>query len=151
VNEISDYLPHQPPMRLLDRVIRDSAEQTITEAQVTEEHVFFDPQLSGVPSWAGLEYLAQTAAVWLGADCQRHNRPIEPAFLVSSRYHSAEQPVFALAETLRISVSPDLMDGPLVAFSGTIHNGRGELLVEASFAAFQPEDPAAYLQASEPN
>ncbi|MDQ2076963.1 hypothetical protein [Marinimicrobium sp. ABcell2] len=151
MTDISEYLPHQPPMRMVERIISDSPEQTVTEAHVAEDHVFFDPALGGVPSWAGLEYLAQTAAVWLGADCRRHNRPVEPAFLVSSRHYSAETPVFGLAETLRTAVRPDLIDGPLVAFSGTIHNGRGDLLVEATFAAFQPEDPVAYLQASEPN
>lgn len=150
MTDISVYLPHRPPMRLVEHLVSESPQTTVTEAQVRDDNVFFDPALGGVPSWVGLEYLAQTAAVWLGLDCRRHNRPVQPAFLVSSRSYSAEQPVFALGETLRISVSPNLIDGSLVAFSGHIHNRQGALLVEAMFAAFQPEDPEAYLEASAP-
>src|SRR5690625_1456322 len=137
-------------MRLVERLVSESPQTTVTEARVTEDNVFYDPALGGVPSWVGLEYLAQTAAVWLGLDCQRRNKPVQPAFLVSSRSYSAKRPVFALGETLRISIGPELIDGPLVAFSGHINDQQGELLVEAMFAAFQPEDPEAYLKASEP-
>lgn len=150
MTDISVYLPHGPPMRLVERLVSETPQTTVTEAQITEDNVFFDPALGGVPSWVGLEYLAQTAAVWLGLDCQRHNRSVQPAFLVSSRSYEAEQPAFALGETLRISISPDLVDGSLVVFSGHIHDQQGELLVEAMFAAYQPEDPDAYLKASEP-
>ena len=150
MTDISAYLPHRPPMRLVERLVSESPQTTVTEARVTEDNVFYDPALGGVPSWVGLEYLAQTAAVWLGLDCQRHSRPVQPAFLVSSRSFDAEQPVFALGETLRISVIPNLIDGPLVAFSGHIHDHQGALLVEAMFSAFQPQDPEAYLKASEP-
>src|SRR5690625_7704790 len=99
MTDISAYLPHRPPMRLVERLVSESPQTTVTEARVTEDNVFYDPALGGVPSWVGLEYLAQTAAVWLGLDCQRHNRPVQPAFLVSSRSFDAEQPVFALGET----------------------------------------------------
>lgn len=150
MTDITAYLPHRPPIRLVERLVSETPKHTVTEARVTDDNVFFDPALGGVPSWVGLEYLAQTAAVWLGLDCERHNRAVQPAFLVSSRSYNAEQPVFALGETLRISVSPDLIDGSLVAFSGHIHDQQGALLVEAMFAAFQPEDPEAYLEASEP-
>src|SRR5690625_7508072 len=117
-------------MRLVERLVSESPHTTVTEARVTEDNVFYDPGLGGVPSWVGLEYLAQTAAVWLGLDCQRHNRPVEPAFLVSSRAFDAEQPVFALGETLRMSVHPHLTDGPLVRFRGSLHVHQGSLLVE---------------------
>lgn len=149
--DVEDYIPHKPPMRLLETVEQVDPEGVVAGARIRADNVFYDPELGGVPAWAGLEYLAQTAAVWVGADSRRRGLPIQPAFLVSSRHYSADIPLFPCGESLRVRIVPDLVDGSLVAFSGTIHNQQGERRVEAVFAAFQPDDADAYLAASEPS
>lgn len=150
MSDIADYIPHKPPMRLVEHIVEVDSEHVITEAAVRPDNVFYETDPAGVPAWSGLEYMAQTAAVWVGAECLRAGRSIEPAFLISSRHYSAALPTFPEGETLRISVTPTLIEGPLVAFTGEIHNARGERLVEAIFTAFQPDDVNAYLAASEP-
>lgn len=150
MTDLADYIPHKPPMRLVEQIVSVNSERVVTEAEIGPDNVFYDSEQAGVPAWVGLEYMAQTAAVWVGNECLRAGKAIEPAFLISSRHYSAEVPVFPRGETLRVTVTPDLIEGPLVAFAGEVHNSRGERLVEAIFTAFQPDDVNAYLQASEP-
>src|SRR5690606_2912698 len=150
VTDLDNYIPHRPPVRWVERRAEVNIDRAVTEAEVRIDSILYDPELEGVSSWAGLEYLAQTAAVWVGAECRRRSQPIEPAFLISSRHYNALRPVFARGETLRVCVTPDLIDRPLVAFAGTISNARDEQLVEAVFAAFQPEDLDTFLKAGVP-
>lgn len=148
---LADYVPHQPPMRLVERALEVGSDRAVTEAKVTADNPFFRAESAGVPAWIGLEYLAQTAAVWLGAACERDGRPIQPAFLISSRELVAHRPVLAEGQRLRIEVSPDWADRPLVAFKGRILGENNETLIEAVFAAYQPDDMAAYLADTAPD
>lgn len=148
---IADYISHQPPMRLVERIVEVNRERAITESTIGPDNAFYDPGEQGVPAWAGLEYMAQTAAVWVGAECLRVGTAIEPAFLISSRHYNAERTVFARGKTLRVSVTPELINGPLVAFVADIRDGAGRQVAEANFTAYQPEDIDAYLQGSEPH
>lgn len=138
-------------MRLVEQVVMVSAEQAITESTVADDNIFYDADLKGLPAWVGLEYLAQTAAVWLGAECERRGNPIKPAFLLSTREYTAEQPVWPSGERLRVQVRPEWFDLPLVSFVGEVLNYQGEPLVKAVFSAYQPEDFEQYLSASEPD
>lgn len=147
---LAKYIPHQPPMRLVDTLLSSAPLEVEVEANIHTDNVFYDTARGGVPAWTGIEYMAQAAAVWVGLEDTRANKPIEPAFLISSRQYTAHRPLFALGEPLRIRVHADLIDGPLVAFTGTIHNAT-ELLAEAIFTAYRPDDIAAYMAATEPD
>lgn len=136
-------------MRLVDTLLSSSALDVEVEASIRQDNVFYDASRGGVPAWTGIEYMAQTAAVWVGLEDTRANKKIEPAFLISSRQYTAHKSLFALDEPLRICVHVDLINGPLVAFSGTIHSRAG-LLAEAIFTAYRPDDVAAYMAATEP-
>ncbi|WP_339615831.1 hypothetical protein [uncultured Gilvimarinus sp.] len=146
---LANYIPHQAPMRLVDTLLSSSPLEVEVEAHILADNIFYDASRGGVPAWTGIEYMAQAAAVWVGIEDTRLSKPIEPAFLISSRQYTAHCPLFALGEPLRIRVHADLVDGPLVAFRGTIHNRTG-LLAEAIFTAYRPDDIAAYMAATEP-
>lgn len=146
---LAQYIPHQAPIRLIDTLLSHSSLEVAVEANIREDNVFYDASRGGVPAWAGIEYMAQAAAVWVGLGDTLENKNIEPAFLISSRQYTAHGSLFVLGEPLRICVRADLIDGPLVAFTGTIYNAT-ELLAEATFTAYRPEDVAAYMLATEP-
>lgn len=147
---VAHYIPHQPPMRLIGELVRHGDDGTVVTAQVASDNVFFDPVARGVPAWTGIEYLAQTAAVWVGLHCEQLGRPIQPAFLISSRQYTATVPLFAEGEQLEVEVRADLVEPPIVVFSGSIRRRTGETLAEGIFSAYQPEDVTAFLRESEP-
>ncbi|WP_041524065.1 ApeP family dehydratase [Gilvimarinus agarilyticus] len=146
---LADYLPHQPPMRLIDTLVNNSHRDVEVLAHINSDNVFYDAVRGGVPAWAGIEYMAQAAAAWVGLEDTQAGRAIDPAFLISSRQYTAHQPLFVLNTTLRVVVHADLIDGSLVAFTGCIYHGT-ELMAEAVFTAYRPDDVAAYMAATEP-
>ncbi|HEV8078587.1 MAG TPA: 3-hydroxylacyl-ACP dehydratase, partial [Marinobacter sp.] len=82
---VANYIPHQPPMRLIGELLSVEEYQVVVDARVSTDNVFFSADAGGVPTWVGIEYMAQAAAVWVGLHCERRGRPIAPAFLLSSR------------------------------------------------------------------
>jgi len=150
VKPVADYIPHQPPMRVIGELIAAEEYQVVAAASVDADNVFFNADMGGVPAWVGIEYMAQAAAVWVGLHCERRGRPIAPAFLLSSRQYTAHQPVFTLGQQLKVQVHADLVEEPIVAFTGKITDDSGHLLVEAIFSAYQPDDLEAFLQQSDP-
>jgi predicted hotdog family 3-hydroxylacyl-ACP dehydratase len=147
--KLSQLIPHQPPMRLLDTLVSSSERDIEVTAQITTANAFYDPESQAVPAWTGIEYMAQTAAAWVGLQDLNAGKTVEPAFLISSRQYTAHCAQFALGQTLRVWVHAHLIEGPLVAFNGAIKHNE-TLLAEAVFTAYRPDDVAAYLAAAEP-
>ncbi|MDO3387784.1 hypothetical protein QWI17_18215 [Gilvimarinus sp. SDUM040013] len=164
---LEHLIPHRPPFRLIDTVLEQAPESVVAQAVVDSNNVFFDASLNAVPSWTAIEYMAQTAAVWVGLhDAEKPGgesadidpsgeggEQIRPAFLISARQLQVQQPSFALGATLRIHVDVNFIDGPIVAFHGTIMqcvDGVEQRVCEGEFSAFRPDSLEEYLQASDP-
>lgn len=143
---IEDFILHKPPMRLVEELI-DSDDSSVTTALlIRRESTFYDKTLQGVPAWVGLEYMAQTAGVWVGMDDVRQQRPVELGFLVSARQYQALRPVFPLGERFVVTITKEFGDGDIVVFSGTICAASGETYATANFTAYRPHDVHAYLR-----
>ncbi|MDO3383471.1 ApeP family dehydratase [Gilvimarinus algae] len=151
---IERYIPHRPPMQLVERLVSGEERRVVVASSIAHDNAFFDPALNGVPAWAGIEFMAQTAAVWVGLEDERLGREVRPAFLISSRQYNAFVPVFDVGAELEITVDVSMVEDPVVAFKGRIAQTNGtegeRLLAEAIFSAFRPEDYKNYLSASEP-
>jgi predicted hotdog family 3-hydroxylacyl-ACP dehydratase len=145
MRDVCRYIPHRPPMVLIDTIHDFADDRVTTTTHITPQAPFFRQEENGVPAWVGLEYMAQTAAVWIGLDDERCGREVEPAFLVSSRQFTASVPVFPAGETLYTQVQVHLVEQFIVVFNGRITNAEGELRAEALFTAYRPEDVRAYL------
>lgn len=143
--DVSLYIPHKPPMLLIDAIESCCGSSVTTAARITLESSFYDRTMDGVPAWIGLEYMAQTAAVWAGLDDVRNGRAIDPAFLISSRQYTAHRPVFPAGETLLIEVKVELLQQEIVTFSGRILGAEGHILADAMFTAYRPENVRDYL------
>lgn len=146
MTDIQRYIPHRPPMRLIDGLHSHTDMQVVTTAHITEKSGFFDRDAGRVPAWVGLEYMAQTAAVWIGLRDEAAGREPEPAFLVSSRQYQAHEPGFGADTRLYIQVDVKLLDTNIVSFTGKIYDDSGKVWADALFTAFRPDDVQAYLQ-----
>jgi len=145
VNDVSRYIPHRPPMILIDAIETFTDTSVTTSTHISPASGLFSQIDGGVPAWVGLEYMAQTAAVWVGLDDERCGRAVEPAFLVSSRQYTVPGPVFPAGETLFTLVEVQLQENEIVAFRGRITNNQGELRAEAFFTAYRPHNVRSYL------
>ncbi len=142
----SHYIAHRGKMLFLDRVIAGNSKQVTAQTCIQSDHIFFDKELAGVPAWAGLEIMAQTAGIWVGLEDLKKNEPVKLGFLLGSRTYTAEVPLFSEGESLTVKVSVTLAAGNTVVFVGEIRNAQGEVYATGDLTAYRPDDVSAYLK-----
>ncbi|MCL2310770.1 MAG: 3-hydroxylacyl-ACP dehydratase [Proteobacteria bacterium] len=142
---IAEYLPHRPPMVLLDRLVDAVGSHVVCEVAIQVDSPFCDG--AAVPGWVGIEYMAQTIGALAGWRALDKQLPVRIGFLVGTRHYRSHEPQFRVGDLLRITADEELTasDG-LVAMRCTIHNAADVLLAEATLLVFQPNDLEAYLQ-----
>lgn len=96
----SDFVLHRPPMLLLDRVADPGREVTVCEWTVSEDSSFF-LQGYGIPSYIGVEYMAQCVAVHAGLRARALGYGPPLGFLLGARHYKAHLRFFAAGVTYR--------------------------------------------------
>lgn len=119
IPDVAALLPHGPPMRLLEQVLKFSDESLVARTTIHGQSPFLHDE-RGVPAWVGLEYLGQAAAAYFALALeQRGDAP--PGMLVTCRRYRCSKPFFApgWAPTIRVWPTSDV-DARLVKFEGEI-------------------------------
>lgn len=142
---IEQVLPHEQPMILLDKLISFSEHNASCCCIITEQSLFFDTALQGVPSYVGIEYMAQSIAAYANANELYQGRDVEVGFLVSSRKYKCEFSIFKLDMVLTINVEKIYKDeSGLSAFDCNIFTNNQQVC-SARINVFQPENPTQFL------
>lgn len=82
---LEQLMAHRGPMLLLDKFVHADDSEAAAEIHITPRSSFYvDPQ--GVPSWIGLEYMAQSIAVFAGAKAERLKVPTPIGYLLGTRH-----------------------------------------------------------------
>lgn len=146
---ILDYLPHRPPMILLDRIIEAAETRIVCEVVLQVDSPFCDG--AAVPGWVGIEYMAQTIGVLSGWRSLAKQLPVKIGFLVGTRRYESHVPQFRVGEVLRVTADEEgSAENGLSIMRCTVCDLSDTLLAEASLLAFQPDDLDAFLQQTEP-
>ena len=143
--EIEKYITHRRGMRLVDEILEYSDNSLIAKATINEDNLFYREDIKGVPSWLGLEYMAQTAAAWMGKMDELNNRPITLGFLLGTRDFETTTPVLEYNRDLLIKITVCLQDSNTIVFNGEIHTSEQQL-ASASFTAYRPDNVDKYLR-----
>jgi len=142
---IEQVLPHDHPMILLDQLVGFSENNASCCCTITGQSLFFDTTLNGVPSYVGLEYMAQSIAAYANANELSQNRAVEIGFLVSSRKYKCEFSVFKRGMVLTINVEKIYKDeSGLSAFDCNIFI-KDQQVSSARINVYQPENPKQFL------
>lgn len=132
---LDTYLPHKPPMRLIDSILAVNHKQATSAVTITENNLFYDTTIKGVYAWIGIELMAQTAAAF--AFFQGEQQEPQMGFLISVRKFESERPYFKLNESLTIIAQNEYLDENIGVFSCKIMIDD-KLIVSAKLNAFQP-------------
>ena len=83
--DLESLMPHKGRMLLLTRVLGYSLEErTLTgEYHITDNCLFYDPEMGGVPAWAGFEFLAQAIAALSGIYSKKKGEAPKIGFILS--------------------------------------------------------------------
>lgn len=137
---LTDLMLHRPPMLLLDRIIDSGSTRLVSEVRVTPDSPFYSPAIGGVPSWVGIEYIAQSVAALSGLSAHEALQPVELGMLISCRRYRVRVPCFKAGSLLLAEVS-QLADGStgMAAYWGTImcEGEAGPSLAEGQLGVYQ--------------
>ena len=96
----SEFVLHREPMLLLDRLIDIGPDFAVCEWKVCDK-VAFIIQGAGVPTYVGVEYMAQCIAVHAGACASARGLAPPLGFLLGTRHYKAATRYFELGVTYR--------------------------------------------------
>ncbi len=143
---VRDLVPHAGRMSLLSEVLQVEAESVRARVSISEQDLFFDPQLGGVGAWVGIEYMAQAVAAWAGWQGRQQQQAPKIGLLLGSRKYRCERAVFMPGEVLEVSAKREFQaDNGLGQFACEIWL-QEVLIASAALTVFGPPDPEKFLQ-----
>lgn len=137
-NTVSDLLPHCGEMVLLDRI--ELWEEDYLEATVLHHNAnLFSDSDGNVPTWVGIEYMAQAIGALAGIRALQNGEPVRIGLLLGTRKYEAQVPYFQGRTKITIKVKKIFMDeNNLAVFDCTIYSDT--LLAEAQVKTIQPNN-----------
>jgi len=127
-DDLLSILPHRGRMLLLSRVMDYNLEEQTIEAEyhITEDCLFYDPVAAGIPSWVGVEFIAQTAAALSGIRIRENGDPPKIGFILGISQVRAGFPFFTIGSILTIRVRQIERLDSLYIFDGEIFTKDGK-------------------------
>lgn len=142
---MTEVLPHEGRMLLLDEMVDASEEYVCCAVTIRPDSMFCDGA-NGVPSWVGLEYMAQTVSTYSGLDEARAGKRPSIGLLLGSRRYETEVPFFPIGARLTIEAQLTFRDeNDLAAFDCRILEGE-RVLARGDVKAYRPKDVFAVVR-----
>lgn len=146
--EIEQLIPHRGAMRLIERLLEWSPDHARVALLVPFDGLFVEDD--GMPSWVGIEYMAQAVAAWAGGRARTAGREPSLGFLLGTRRYTPQVTHFLPGSELIVEARLELMgDNGVGAFACRIESD-GVCVAQAMVTVFEPDDAQAYLESSNP-
>jgi predicted hotdog family 3-hydroxylacyl-ACP dehydratase len=139
--DMSKILPHKPPMIFINGVLEyDLNKRTaIVYFTVTAKSHFYDPVSGGVPSWAGIEYMAQSIGALAGINMLENGKVPSVAFLLGTRRYEAYIDLFVPETRYDVHVFENFTDAEMGNYRCLINN-NDFLCAAADMNTYLPAD-----------
>ena len=132
--DIAELIPHSGKMVWLDRIVDCDDNALSAEFVVRDDGLLGNDET--VPTWAGIEYMAQAIAAYAGMMSRRAGEPVKPGFLLGTRRYSSNIAEFKVGSTLTVRVKKIIQENNLAAFECKIQGDGVE--VSANLNVYQP-------------
>jgi len=120
--ELLSIIPHRGKMVHISRVKNYNLEDRSIEAEydITNECIFYDEQVNGVPSWAGFECIAQAISAYSGIRDRINGITSKFGFILAVSQLCIEVPYLKPGSTILIKANEIEDLSPVFAFYGEI-------------------------------
>ena len=147
--ELSEILPHKSPMILVDEVVEYDLEKLSLKARIDigPDSMFYDSVLGGVPSWIGLEYMAQSIGALSGLHGKEHGEG-EPimGFILGTRKYDNAIDFYKNGESYFVEIEELFFNLELGSFRCVIKDSKDEFCAEAELNVFRPQEPLRFIE-----
>lgn len=141
--QVADLVPHSGRMSLLTAITGQGEDWLSAQVVITPDSMFADAK--GVPSWVGLEYLAQAIGAFAGLQERLKGDSPKLGFLLGTRKYLCSTDYFLPGDELKLKVIRNMQaENGLSAFE--CHLEAAGYTATASLNVFQPEDAEQFLQ-----
>lgn len=132
MNTIYELIPHREPMLLLNKLVDVSEKSSSSEIIISQCSSFFIDG-KGVPSWIGVEYMGQTAALIAGYQLKQGAVTPHLGLLLGTRKYEAFVAWFKEGDELLVSCQEFAVVGEqLATFLCEIRNKKDHALYAAA-------------------
>ena len=136
--ELSSVIPHRGRMLLLSRIVGYNLQERSIEAEyhVTEDCIFYDSAMAGVPAWVGFEFIAQTISAFSGIRNREKSEPPRIGFVLAVSQMKIGVSCFKAGSILTIKTRETEDMHPVYAFDGEIFLD-GQKLIEGKLMVME--------------
>ena len=122
IEEPASYVPHRGKMLLLSRINEyNLKEMTLcAEYDITEDCLFYDPAIGGVPAWVGFEFMAQAIFVLSELYARQIGERIKMGYILSISSMRIELPFFKAGSTVMFKVKENSRMDQIYNFDGEV-------------------------------
>lgn len=149
---VAELVPHSGKMSLLSTITGYGEDWLEAEVHINADSMFVDecsahsPSI-GVPTWIGMEYLAQAIGAYAGLQQRLQGGKPKLGFLLGSRKYQCSSDYFALGQVLKLRVQREIQaENGLSVFECQLQGEAVE--ASATLNVFQPEDAEQFLKDS---
>lgn len=136
---VAQLLPHAPPMILIEQLTGLCETGCSASLIITPQSRFYVPD-KGVPSYVGLEYMAQTCGAFVGYLARNSGQPVRIGYLLGTRNFHSETGWFRAGQHLIVDVTEILHDEPMAVFDCRISEDAATIAT-ARLNVYQPPQP----------
>lgn len=144
---VRSLLPHSGGMVLIGEPAAFGDNWAAASVRIGEDSLYYRSR-RGVPSWVGVEYMAQTIALYAGINARQTGEDIKIGLLIGCRRYEADTEIFSLGSLLSIHVDGVWQDNQLAVFDCVIKTSVE--VARAQLSVFSPTDKASFLESQAP-
>lgn len=148
--DLTKLIPQREPMIFLSDVETfDFESQTlVARVDIRDTDLMFDETIGGVPSWASLEFMAQSVACFVGLDDLHKDPSAKPVvgFVLGSRKISVSCPVYLVGHSYFVHVKSIFFDKNIASFDCKVMDENDNVVASGSLNAFRPDDIQKFME-----
>lgn len=137
---IEELLPHRAPMMLLSSLL-DWGDDFIEVSVDHSTPSLFSDENGNIPSWVGIEYMAQAISAFAGIESKKKGLPVSIGFLLGTRKYQVFTECFNAGEQLIVRAERTYRSEDNIVQFHCLITCNGERLATSDIKAIQPENP----------
>lgn len=141
-----DLLPHRDPLLLLDNCLAADHEHVVSDVTIRADSLYC--RATGVPSWVGIEYMAQTIGLYSGLELLADNQPPRVGFLLGTRKYTTSISSFPIGMRILIKATALIKEeGGLSVFDCQICDAleTDNILAKARIKGYLPTNVEQFM------
>ena len=152
--ELLRLLPHKNKMLLISRVTEYDIHQRFlcSEYDVSENCMFYDPVLGGVPVWMSFEFMAQAVSALAGLTGYINGKPPMIGFIMSVSSFEIKKSLITNGEIVQVKITEESKLDMVANFNcsvfikGTNTNDTSAEISTARLMLIDVEDPLKFIK-----